>query len=207
MIKACLFDLYGIIVSANKCNNGLGIEEMPVMPRDESLNILHKTGGLTGLTPGENKERMRENTKTYFEYNNAQAPDMILPGALDFVKDLHRHGIKLASTATDCKPKSILSNVGLYGMFDYIVEPDSVSGRPSPEALLKAVNNMGLKPEECIAIENTPEGIQAAKEAGIRCLAVGDLTELYKADMGVRDLKSMTLQKLKDGIEIPKYQC
>lgn len=204
MIKACLFDLYGILVSSTKCD-GMGTEELPV--RDRSLDILSKTGRPTGLTPEENRERVYENTKTFFEYNSAQMPDMILPGALDFVKDLYRHGIKLASTATDCRPKSVLSSVGLYSMFDYIVEPGTVAERPSPEALLRAANQLGIEPEECIAFESTPEGIEAAKAVGMRSVAIGDLAKLYKANMGAPTIKGFTLQSLKDGIEVPKYQC
>lgn len=210
MIKACLFDLYGILVSGTKCS-GVGTTDISGIDEalgNNSLDILATpVRGIPGVDTTGNRERIHENARAFMEYEGRQMPDMLLPGALDFIKDLYRNGIKLASTATDCKPKEVLSSVGLYSMFGYIVDPGSVAGRPDPEALLKAVKGLGLKPEECVAFENTPEGIEAAKAAGIRSVAVGDLTKLYTGTMGITDLKDFTLLKLKDGIEVPKYQC
>jgi beta-phosphoglucomutase len=200
MIKACLFDLFGTVVSDAKCSKNAPEQAMPAS-RDESLDALSDTGAITGLTPGEVRDRVYENTKAFFEYDGAQMPDMILPGALDFVKELHRNGIRLASTSTRCHPDKVLSSIGLYGLFDYIVDPKEVAGRPDPEALLKAANHLGVAVEDCVAIESTPEGLQAAKAAGIRSVAVGDLSVLYDANMGVTSLKSFTLLQLKDGIE------
>lgn len=196
-----------ILVSPSK-DRGVGVDDMRDMMGNQSLDILSTpVRGVTGVDSNASREVMHENTKTYWEYGSRQMPDIILPGALDFIKDLYRHGIKLASTATDCRPDSVLSSVGLYSMFSYIVNPATVAERPSPEALLKAANALGLKPEECIAFENTPEGIEAAKQAGMRSVAVGDLTKLYKADMGVVNVRGLTLLKLKDGLEMPQYSC
>ena len=201
MIKACLCDLFGILVSDTKCSGGAS-EEITTSSRNDSTDSLGNLGGLTGLSPEDNRQRVYENARGYFEQSGAQMPDMLLPGALDFIKDLYRHGIRMASTATDCRPEKVLSSVGLYSMFDYIVDPQTVAERPAPEALLKAANNLGIDPEECIAIENTPEGIEAAKAAGMRCLAVGDLTRLYTADMAVPDVRGLTLLRIKDGLEV-----
>ena len=203
MIKACLFDLTCILVSPSK-NRMVG-EAISERNDPQDLAAISKTVG--GSNPAEQRERMQNRVRTFWEYDSRQMPDMILPGALDFIKDLYRHGIKLASTSTDCRADSVLSSVGLYSMFSYIVDPESVAERPDPEALLKAANHLGLKPEECIAFENSPEGLEAAKKAGMRCVAVGDLSELYKANMGVTDVKGLTLLKLKDGLETPAHQC
>lgn len=206
MIKACLFDLFGTLVSDTKCSGNVPEEVLPPS-RNESLDILASSGGITGLSPQEGRSRIYENTRSYFEYNDRQMADMILPGALDFVKELHRNGIKLASASTNCHPDKVLSSIGLYGLFDYIVDPKSVVERPDPEALLKAANHLGVPVEECIAIESTPQGLEAAKAAGMRSMAVGDLSELYNANMGVTSLKGFTLLKLKDGVEVSKHSC
>ena len=205
MIKACLFDLYGILVSDTKCTSGTmadlgGIDNAL---GNKTLDILATpVRGMPGVDNAGNRERLQETAASFSDYETRQLPDRILPGALDFVKDLYRHGIRLASTSTDCKSKEVLSSVGLYGMFDHIVEPKGVAARPAPEALLEAVNRLGLKPEECVAFEHTLEGIEAARAAGIRCVAVGDLTRLYAADMGVANLEGLTLMKLKDSLEV-----
>jgi len=207
MIKACLFDLNYTIVSPSK-ERRTGVDDMVDMLGDNSLDTAATpVRGTTGIDTEGNRERMHENTRTFWEYGSRQMPDSILPGALDFIKDLHRHGIKLASTATDCRPESVLSSVGLYSLFDYIVDPSTVAERPDPEPLLRAMNHLGLTPDECVAIENTPEGIEAAKRAGMRCLAVGDLSKLSKASMGVPNVKGLTFDELREGLEIPVHEC
>ncbi|MCD8185370.1 MAG: HAD-IA family hydrolase [Rikenellaceae bacterium] len=208
MIKACLFDLNYTIVSPSK-DRGVGVDGMVDDLANNSVDSLASpVRGMTGIDTEGNRERMHENIQVFWEYGSRQMPDMILPGALEFLKDLHRHGIRLASTATDCRPESVLSSVGLYGLFDYIVDPATVAERPDPEALVKAMDYLDLRPEECVAVENTPEGIEAARRAaGIRCLAVGDLSKLTKADMGVPSVKGLTYERLKEGLENPVHEC
>jgi beta-phosphoglucomutase len=206
MIKACLFDLFGTLISNTKLGGNAPVDELP-FSRNESMDILSKSGGITGLSPKDGRNRVHENAKAYFEYDDAQMPDLILPGALDFVKDLHHNGIRLASTSTDGHPEKILSRVGLYSLFDAIIDPGATARRPDPEVLRKAAERLGLKSAECVAVESTPEGVEAARAAGMRCLAVGDLTRLYRANMGVQELKGMTLLKLKDGIEPSPNMC
>lgn len=203
MIKACLFDLHYILTQPSR-DRGVSVDDMGEVIRNDSVDVLagKGVGGLTGVgTPQSGRDRLRENAKDYFEYGSMRSADRILPGALDLIKNLRKNGIKLASTATDCRPESVLSSVGLFSMFDYVIDPSEVAERPDPEVLLKAANHLGVDPKDCVAFENTPEGIEAAKAAGMRCIAVGDLTKLYKANMGVPTVKGLTLLKMKDGLE------
>jgi len=137
----------------------------------------------------------------------SEMPDTLLPGALDFIKDLHRNHIKLASTSTGIRAGSILSGMGLFSLFGYVVDSGKVAARPSPAALLLAAEHLNVAPADCVAFEHTIEGVEAAKAAGMRCVAVGDLSKLYHADMGVPSVKGLNLLWLKDGLEVPEYSC
>lgn len=202
MIKVCLFDLPHILVSPSK--NRMVPERLSAKNdlRDPALG----RAGVGGMPADEERSHMEDRTRNFFEYNDRQMPDMLLPGALDFIKDLYHHKIKLASTSTGIRAGAILSSVGLFGLFDYLVD-GKTAPRPAPAALLQAAKHLRVKPAECVAFEHTIEGIEAAKAAGMRCVAVGDLNKLYRADMGVRSVRGLNLLWLKDGLEVPAHSC
>ena len=203
MIKACLFDLYGTLVSAAKSEAGKSVGLAPSSWND-SVDELNNAG----IYPMNERNRVNDQAKAFFGMSGSQSSEKLLPGALDFVKELHRNGVRLASTSTVGHPAGVLSRVGLYGMFDCIVEPVRTPHRPSADALLHAVRYLGVPKSDCVAFEHPSEGIEAARRAGIRCVFVGDLNHLHRdAAMGIRDLDGFTLMKLKDGVEISEYQC
>ena len=62
---------------------------------------------------------------------------------------------------------------GIVGLFDAIVTGDEVTnGKPDPEPYRTVAGRLGLSPSECLVIENAPLGIQSARAAGMRCLAL-----------------------------------
>ena len=62
---------------------------------------------------------------------------------------------------------------GFLEKFDALVTgEDTRHGKPSPEPYLKAVEKLNLRPEDCLAVENAPLGIESAKKAGLYCAAV-----------------------------------
>jgi HAD superfamily hydrolase (TIGR01509 family) len=76
---------------------------------------------------------------------------------------------------------------GLRGIFDVVVAGNQVkNGKPHPEPYLKAAGLLGLKPEECVVVENAPFGIISAKKAGMPCIAVS--TSLPEEYLGRADV-------------------
>ena len=77
-------------------------------------------------------------------------------------------------------------------MFDVIVgEEDATQGKPDPEGFLVAAQRMGVRPAECVVIEDAPEGIAAGKAAGMRCIGVSTTRpaeRLSEADLVVAAL-------------------
>ena len=57
--------------------------------------------------------------------------------------------------------------------FDFIITGDEVPrAKPFPDPYLMAARQLGLRPEECVVVENAPLGIEAARNAGMRCVAI-----------------------------------
>ncbi|MGI6109906.1 MAG: HAD family hydrolase [Eubacteriaceae bacterium] len=97
------------------------------------------------------------------------------PGADDYIRSLHRSG-KLLGLATSNIPKTTeayLHQHGLnecFGALSYT--GNATAGKPDPAVFLNAAGKLGVKPENCLAFEDTWEGISAAKSAGMDAVAV-----------------------------------
>lgn len=92
---------------------------------------------------------------------------------------LGENGYKRAvATATDLtRAGKYLNDVGLYDYFDCIISAHQVkNGKPKPDVYLYAVEQLGLSPDECIAVEDSPNGVISASDAGCRTIMVPDLT-------------------------------
>ncbi len=101
------------------------------------------------------------------------------PGIRRLLDYLGENGYKRAvATATDFERASrYLKAVGLYGSFDKIISAHSVkNGKPQPDVYLYAAQQLGFLPEECVAAEDSPNGVRSASAAGCRTVMIPDLT-------------------------------
>jgi len=98
------------------------------------------------------------------------------PGAIELIGLLHREGtpLGLASNSPVSFLERTLSSVGLLqGTFRAIVSAEEVSlPKPAPDVYLEACSRLGVKPAECVALEDSPTGVAAAVAAGMVVLAV-----------------------------------
>ena len=102
------------------------------------------------------------------------------PGALELVQRLKADGITTAvATATDPeRTAKYLRLTGLEGYFDRLISATQVKeGKPSPDIYLYACELLGLEPEECLAVEDSPNGVLSAYRAGCKVVMVPDQTE------------------------------
>ncbi len=100
------------------------------------------------------------------------------PFARELLLYLKSNGYKVAlATATAFeRTKNHLERVDLYGYFDEIVCASMVKcGKPKPDIYLFAAKRLGLEPQECLALEDSPNGIISASSAGCKTVMVPDL--------------------------------
>lgn len=95
------------------------------------------------------------------------------PGVDTLVDGLRARGLRLAMV-TGTSRVNVQNHFHQWTQkFDAIVTADDVQRtKPDPEPYLKALEKLGLRPEECLVVENAPLGIQSAKAAGLRVVAV-----------------------------------
>lgn len=126
-IKACLFDLDGVLVDTARYHyiawrelaEELGFvftehdnERLKGVSRAASLNILLEIGGIT-LGEEEKARLAEQKNNRYVEYIAKMDSSEILPGALDFLKECREHGIKVALGSASKNAMTILDNTGL----------------------------------------------------------------------------------------------
>ena len=116
------------------------------------------------------------------------------PGAEDWVRRLHgdRWLQAIASSAPRLNIETVLEVLGLGNFFDAIVSAENVvNGKPDPEVFLTAAKRLRCPPAQCIVVEDAPAGVEAAKRAGMRCIAIGSPVKLKAADLVVPDLSQL----------------
>jgi HAD superfamily hydrolase (TIGR01549 family) len=129
------------------------------------------------------------------------AVETIRPGIEAWLADAQRLGLKLgiASSSPVSWVEGHLARVDLLQAFECIRCAGHVSAtKPSPELYLAACEGLGVAPEEAIAVEDSPNGIKAAKAAGLYCIGVPNSVtaklDLTAADFCVDSLASISLE-------------
>jgi HAD superfamily hydrolase (TIGR01509 family) len=98
-----------------------------------------------------------------------------LPGLLRLLEALERHSIpaSLATASPAANVPHTLGELGLAARLRFVARSDEVPrGKPYPDVFLAAARLIGVPPSECIAFEDAPSGIRAARAAGMACVAV-----------------------------------
>ncbi len=106
------------------------------------------------------------------------APESLrMPGAWELLQDLSRQGIPFAAATSTERSQTLchLDKAELTPLFSAIVCGDMVArGKPAPDIFLKAAELLGIAPEECLAVGDTPADVFAARAAGIPIALIPD---------------------------------
>ncbi|QCT01175.1 beta-phosphoglucomutase [Paenibacillus algicola] len=217
-IKACLFDLDGVLVDTAKYHyiawrqlaQELGFtfteednERLKGVSRMASLDILLSIGGLE-LTEEEKLRLAESKNERYVEYISGMDASEILPGALELLQALRSQGIKVALGSASKNAMSILDHTGLTPYFDAIVDGNkTVSAKPDPEVFLLGAKEVGVLPEEAVVFEDAEAGIEAARRAGMRSVGIGSADQLGQADLVLSSLSGFSVKQLKELEHLP----
>ena len=211
-IKACLFDLDGVIVDTAKYHflawkelaADLGFEfteehneRLKGVSRMASLDILLEIGGKN--VRQEEKERMASSkNERYVSLIKKMTPDEILPGVIRFLNELKNAGIKTAIGSASKIAPLILKRLKLDSYFDAIIDGNKVShAKPDPEVFLKGAEALGLEPSECVVFEDAAAGVEAALNGNMKCIGIGEKTVLAKADKVIPGFENFSLENLR----------
>ncbi len=105
-----------------------------------------------------------------------------LDGLIDLLNVLKKDGFKMAvaSSGTPENVKMVITECNLMPFFSVLTNGSEVlHSKPDPEIFLLASKKLGVPPSQCIVVEDAPAGIQGAKSAGMKCIAI---TSTHKRD-------------------------
>jgi beta-phosphoglucomutase family hydrolase len=114
-----------------------------------------------------------------------------LPGVREWLQWAADRGFRqaVASMAPRANIDVTLAALQLPVKFQAIVSGEEVRhGKPDPEVFLLAAERLGVPPERCTVVEDSVQGVEAAKRAGMRCIGAGPLHEILEADVRLRTL-------------------
>ena len=207
-----IFDLDGVIVDTAKYHylawkklaNELGfeftIEQNELfkgVSRKRCLEILLEIGDIKA-TQEQFNTWMVEKNEDYLAYIDKMDELEILPDVPKILKFLKENNIPIALGSASKNAKPILEKVKLLGYFDFIVDGNSVTkAKPDPEVFLIAANNMNIAPENCIVFEDAVAGIEAANNAKMTSIGIGEEKILKEANFNFNDFTEIDLSFIK----------
>ncbi|QCD98412.1 nuclear pore complex protein [Vigna unguiculata] len=187
-VSAVLFDMDGVLCNSEEPSRKAGVDlfaEMGVEVTVDDFVPFTGTGeanflggvasvkGVKGFDPEAAKKRFFE---IYLDKFAKPDSGIGFPGALELISQCKSKGLKVAvaSSADRVKVDANLAAAGLpLSMFDAIVSADAFENlKPAPDIFLAASRILNVPPSECIVIEDALAGVQAAKAAQMRCIAV-----------------------------------
>lgn len=211
MIRACIFDLDGVIVDTayyhylawKRLANELGFdltkeqnEQLKGVSRMRSLEILLEIGGLM-ITDAE-KERLANKKNEWFnDFIERMLPEEIFPGVRQLIEKLKFKNIKVALASSSKNARTVIRRLQIETLFDAIVDGNMIiRTKPDPEIFLKTAQLIEVVPEECLVFEDAEAGVEAALAAGMKCIGVGSIERLRKATMVIDKTGDFSIEML-----------
>ena len=208
LVRGILFDMDGVLISS------LGSVERSWATWGRMRNV---DGALAiktahGQRAIETVRKLRpdlndiEELKLIEEIEIADKDDIeVLQGVPRILSELPERYWTIVTSATEKLARARLHYAGLTTP-DRIITADMVTrGKPNPEPYIKGAALLGLKPEDCLVIEDSTSGARAGHAAGCKVLATlfsHTLENLTAADWVVRSLEDVTVHPQKDGVEV-----
>jgi len=181
---AFLFDLNGTMIDDmeyhirawHRIVNGLGANLSYEQVKEECYGKNHEL--LERVFPGRFSEEEKDQLSIEKEkqYQAEFRPHLqLIDGLEEFLKESKENGIKLAigSAAIMYNIDFVLDGLDIRHYFDAIVSADDVNkSKPDPETYLQCAQKLGVVPEQCIVFEDSPKGVEAAVNAGMRSVVI-----------------------------------
>ena len=210
-IKGVIFDLDGVITDTAEYHyrawQQLADEEGIPFNREmnEGLRGVSRRDSLLKLLDGRSvsdekfEAMMERKNSNYVESIKQITPGDLLPGALELLNELQAAGIKIALGSASKNAKPVVKSLGIEEKLDVIGDGYSVTkSKPAPDLFLYAAEQMGLKPEECIVVEDAGSGVEAALAAGMGAVGLGPVERVGAAHVVLPNLAGVRLRDLLD---------
>jgi HAD superfamily hydrolase (TIGR01509 family) len=211
-IRAIVFDFDGLILETE----GPSLDSWSEIYREHGFEVplakwRYDVGSDRGFEPvdylaalvGEGLDKVATQKRRDERKNELIAALDLMEGVRDYVADARRMGLKLAIASSSSREWVIghIERLRIHAFWDAVLTRDDVARtKPFPDLYVAAVKALDVHPSQAVALEDSPNGIAAAKDAGLRCVAVPNaLTrdlDVSRADVRLSSLAEMPLERL-----------
>ncbi|WP_432409701.1 HAD family hydrolase [Wukongibacter sp. M2B1] len=216
MIKAVIFDMDGVIIDSEPIHKQVEeslFKKLNIKVSEEEHNSYVGKTSIEMWREIKLKYNLRkdilaeeiviEEVDRYIEHLLAKDDIKPIMGVRKLINELYIKDIKLA-LASSAVRRSIETVINLFELGEYfsisISGEDIEDGKPCPDIFLKAANELGVNPMECVVIEDSRNGVIAAKTAGMKCIGFKNRNsgnqDLSRADMVIDSLSQIDYKKV-----------
>ena len=180
---AIIWDMDGVLVNTGEYHYQAWkqtFDELDVSFSKEQFRATFgmNNAGILKLICGENlppdkEQRISEHKEELFR-EAVKGKAKLLPGVENTLKNFSKWNLKQA-IASSAPPKNIevlVKELEIGKYFDTIISGFDIPGKPDPGVFLKAARLLNVEPERCVVIEDAVAGVEGAKRAGMKCIAV-----------------------------------
>lgn len=211
-LQAVIFDMDGVIIDSEelwfKVGESLlskyGIDYTEEMRKKimgmgsiETMELIKKTYSIKDSIDSLLEQR---NHIVLRVFNNSTVP--LIPTAMDFIQMVRRNGHKMAMASSSPQEliNLVVNRLKLANYFSAIVSGDRVSrGKPYPDIYLLTARELEVDNKRCLVLEDSPNGVKAAKNAGMKCIGIttnASKEELREADLLIDSFADLTIGKM-----------
>lgn len=215
MLKAVIFDMDGVIIDSEPfhliiCREIFKNLSIPFC--EEEYNSYIGVSNTSMWTTLKDKYGLKETVDELSMFQTNAGMKYIkeneiepIPGILDLLDELGGSGIKIALASSSSMEgiKMVLEKFKITQYFQAVVSGEDLErGKPAPDIFLKAAGMLQVEPEYCTVIEDSHNGVTAAKAAGMKCVGYqnpssGD-QDLRAADLILNSLKGLNQNMIKE---------
>jgi HAD superfamily hydrolase (TIGR01509 family) len=210
LTRATLWDMDGVLADTSQLHFETWervLKEQGVPFDRQKFHLIYglKNRDLLPFLTGESLEPQRlewiANKKELAFRQNLPGHLSLLPGVLEWLQRFDSWGWKqaVASSAPPENVDALVDELGIRKYFTALVTPGNLPGKPDPAVFLLAASWLGVPQKYCIVIEDSIPGIEAARRAGMHCIAVTTTNPpeaLTQADIVVETMDQLTVKQI-----------
>lgn len=206
-LKAVIFDLDGVLVFTDKFHyqawkaiaDELGIyfdekinNRLRGVSRMDSLEIILENDNGRTFSDEEKEALAAKKNELYRKQLQTMSYKDVSDETRKVLKKLRERGYAIALGSSSKNARFILENVELLDAFDQISDGNNITkSKPDPEVFLKASALLGIRPEECLVVEDAEAGVLAGMLGGMKTAAIGEAVSCGKADFTLGTLTDL----------------